>query len=294
MDAFGGLPYNEPPMSRRILDEMSLFGDYADLSRGRVRYQVAGPEDGVPVVLVHGLIGHLHIWDRNFDALVDAGHRVLRMDLYGRGFSERVKHPHSASLFVTQLDELMRHVGMEGKVSLVGLSMGGAVITRFATAFPERVRSMLWVASYGIPTPDNPLMRITRPAVIGEALMGTFGGPILRQAPHRGVYERDRHRDFNRWFAAPLDVKGSKRALLSTLRNFMVEDHVPHFRSVNEMDIPKLLVWGRHDRVLPYGYGRQLHGLIPSAHFETFESSGHLPHFEEPDVFNSLVSGFLG
>lgn len=280
-------------MSKTILKEMSLLGEYADLTHGRVRYQVAGPVDGSPVVLVHGLIGHMHIWDRNFDVLVGAGHRVLRMDLYGRGFSERVKHPHNTSLFVSQLDDLLVHLGMTGPVNLVGLSMGGAVITRFATTFPERVRSMLWVDSYGIPTPKNPLMRITRPPLLGEALMGALGGPILRQAPHRGVYEREKHLDFNRWFSAPLNVTGSKRALLSTLRNFMLEDHVPHFKTVNEMQIPKMLVWGRNDRVLPFEYGRKLHAFIPSSTFEVFDQSGHLPHFEEPEAFNSKAIRFL-
>jgi pimeloyl-ACP methyl ester carboxylesterase len=280
-------------MSRTILKEMSLLGDYADLTHGRVRYQVGGPVDGDPVVLVHGLIGHMHIWDRNFDVLVGAGHRVLRMDLYGRGFSERVKHPHNTALFVSQLEDLLAHVDMNGPINLVGLSMGGAVITRFATTFPDRVRSMLWVDSYGIPTPNNPLLRITRPPLLGEALMGTFGGPILRQAPHRGVYEREKHIDFNRWFAAPLNMRGSKRALLSTLRNFMLEDHVPHFKTVNEMQIPKMLVWGRNDRVLPFEYGQKLHGFIPSSAFEVFDQSGHLPHFEEPETFNQKAIEFL-
>lgn len=272
---------------------MAQLGTYADLSHGRVRFQVKGPPEGGPVVLVHGLIGHMHVWDRNFDALVNSGFRVLRMDLYGRGFSDRVKHPHVSELFVTQLDELLQHLGILSPVNLIGLSMGGAVITRFATAFPERVRSILWVDSYGIPTPNNPLMRLTRPPLVGEILMGTLGGPILRQAPHRGVHERAKHLDFNRWFSAPLNIKGSKRALLSTLRNFMVEDHVPHFRAVNEMDIPKLLVWGIHDRVLPYEYGQQLHRLIPSALFESYSHSGHLPHFEESEAFNLQAIEFL-
>ncbi|MCF8258698.1 MAG: alpha/beta hydrolase [Flavobacteriales bacterium] len=280
-------------MNNTILKEMSLIGDYATLSHGRVRYQVAGPANGDPVLLVHGLIGHFHIWDRNFNVLVEQGFRVLRTDLYGRGFSDRVKHPHNTSLFVSQLDELLQHVGMNGPVNLIGLSMGGAVITRFATTFPDRVKSMLWVDSYGIPTPENPLMRITRPRILGELLIGSIGGPVLRQAPNRGVYEREKHVDFNRWFSAPLVVKGSKRALLSTLRNFMLEDHTPHFQLVNEMNIPKQMVWGRHDRVLPLEYGKRLHGFIPSAGFQEFDQSGHLPHFEEPEIFNILMINHL-
>ena len=53
------------------------------------------------------------------------------------------------------------------------------------------------------------------------------------------------------------------------------------------------MVWGRHDRVLSFAYGQQLHGLVPTARWEVFEQSGHLPHFEEPDKFNAMVKEFL-
>jgi len=278
---------------KKILDDMAKVGEYTTLATGRVRYQDTGAKEAEVVVLVHGLIGHMHIWDRNYDALVAAGYRVVRLDLYGRGFSDRVTHTHDAQLYVSQVAGILDFLGIDKKVHLMGLSMGGAVITRFATTFPQRVASMLWVDCYGIPTPNEPLMRITRPRYLGEALIGTLGGPLLRQAPHRGVHDRAKHRDFNRWFSAPLSIKGSKRSLLNTLRHFMLEDHASHFSTVNGMDVPKMLVWGKHDTVLPLSYGEQVRQLVPSARFELFEQSGHLPHFEEPELFNALAIAFL-
>lgn len=277
----------------KIMKKMAETGQMAELKHGKVRYQLEGPADGAMVVLVHGLAGHMHIWDKNFDFLVEQGYRVLRMDLYGRGFSARVQHPYNTELFVTQLAELLQHLAIDTKLHLTGLSMGGAIITRFVTAYPKRVASMLWVDSYGIPTPNEPLMRLTRPRVLGELVMGLLGGPVLRLAPKRGVHEPAKHRDINDWFAAPLSIKGSKRALLSTSRHFLRDNHVPHFERVNAMDIPKLMVWGRHDRVLSFAYGQQLHGLVPTARWEVFEQSGHLPHMEEPEKFNAMMESFL-
>lgn len=278
---------------KKVLKAMAETGQFVELKHGKVRYQLEGPVAAEVVVLVHGLAGHMHIWDKNFDYLVQKGFRVLRLDLYGRGFSARVKHPYNSELFVTQLAELLEHLAIHTKLNLIGLSMGGAIITRFATAFPHRVASMLWVDSYGIPTPNEPLMRITRPLWLGEILMGLLGGPLLRQAPKRGVYDRSKHKDFKEWFAAPLSIKGSKRAILSSSRHFLLENHAPHFEQVNGMDIPKLMVWGRHDQVLSFSYGQQLHALVPSAHWEVYEQSGHLPHFEEPDKFNAMLENFL-
>src|SRR5262245_33250510 len=58
------------------------------LSDGLVHYQIGGA-GRVPVVLIHGVSGPMAVWDKTYAALVSAGFRVLRYDLYGRGWSDR-------------------------------------------------------------------------------------------------------------------------------------------------------------------------------------------------------------
>lgn len=276
-----------------ILKEMEQHGAYAQLSDGKVRYEIDGPEKADIVVLVHGLIGHMHVWDYQFKFLIENGYRVLRFDLYGRGFSERVKGEHGGELYMSQLSDLLKFLKIDKPVHLVGLSMGGAVSTRFASYHPELIKSIFLVDCYGIPTPNDPGIKVVQRKGIGEALIGAFGGPILKRAPIKGVYDKKKHKGFAKWFSAPLAIKGSKRALLSTLRNFMLENHVPHYERLNRLDIPKLILWGREDAVLPFEYGEKIHGLLPNARFEVFEKCGHVPQFEEPEKFNSLTLGWL-
>lgn len=276
-----------------ILKEMEQHGSYAQLSNGKVRYELAGPESAELVVLVHGLIGHMHVWDYQFKFLLEKGYRVLRFDLYGRGFSERVKGEHGGELFMAQLTDLIKYLNIDRKFHLVGLSMGGAISTRFASHHPEKLKSIFLVDCYGIPTPNDPGIKVVQPKLIGEALIGTFGGAILRRAPIKGVYDKKKHAGFAKWFSAPLVIKGSKRALLSTLRNFMLENHVPHYERLNHLDIPKLILWGKEDAVLPFEYGKKIHALMPNARFEFFEKCGHVPQFEEPEKFNELTYQWL-
>ena len=96
-----------------ILKEMEQHGAYAQLSNGKVRYEFAGPESGDVVVLIHGLIGHMHVFDYQFKFLIEQGYRVLRFDLYGRGFSERVKGEHGSELFMAQVSDLIEFVVLE-------------------------------------------------------------------------------------------------------------------------------------------------------------------------------------
>ena len=57
------------------------------LSHGEVRVVVSGPEDGRPLLMIHGLSYPLEVWGAVTDDLADAGYRVVRFDLYGRGRS---------------------------------------------------------------------------------------------------------------------------------------------------------------------------------------------------------------
>jgi pimeloyl-ACP methyl ester carboxylesterase len=280
-------------MPKQILEEMSRVGEFVQLPEGRMRYEVEGPEDGEVIVLIHGLAGHMHIWDKNFHELAKNGFRVIRYDIFGRGFSERIEQVHNSDLFVGQLKGLADHLYLKKPFHLMGLSMGGAVSIRFTSAYPELVKSLVLVDAFGIPTPNDPLLLITRPKYLGEALMGSVGGPFIKAATARGVKEPKKHTGFRKWFTAPMSKVRSKRALLSSLRNFMVEDHLPHIDKVESLPIKKLIVWGEHDKVLPLNYGKQLHSKIPSAKMEVFENSGHIPHYEEPERFNELVSGFV-
>ncbi len=65
---------------------VSLPGQFVKLPLGVVHYELAGPENAPTVVLVHGFSVPYYIWDPTFEALTRAGFRVLRYDLYGRGF----------------------------------------------------------------------------------------------------------------------------------------------------------------------------------------------------------------
>ena len=119
----------------------SLDGeDFIQLSDGWTHYRWNGPIDGPVVVFVHGFSSPMFIWERQAQALGEAGFRVLRFDLYGRGYSDRPDIAYDADLFDRQLLELIDKLGVVGPVDVVGLSMGGPITLRFVDRHPHRVR----------------------------------------------------------------------------------------------------------------------------------------------------------
>ena len=54
---------------------------YADLATTRLYYEVSGPEDGPPLLLIHGLGAQMVMWDPRLVALFEqAGFRVIMFD----------------------------------------------------------------------------------------------------------------------------------------------------------------------------------------------------------------------
>lgn len=55
----------------------------------QIRYQVSGPENGEPVVLIHGLFVNSDHWRKSLIALGNAGFRTYALDLWGCGYSDK-------------------------------------------------------------------------------------------------------------------------------------------------------------------------------------------------------------
>src|SRR3982751_5534470 len=117
-------------------------GKFVTLGDGITHYDVAGPDSGQRVMLVHGFSVPSYIWDSTVTALSGAGFRVARYDEYGRGYSDRPDVAYTADLYDRQLLQLLDSLGWRDRVNIVGLSMGGSVTGTFAGRHPERVRSL--------------------------------------------------------------------------------------------------------------------------------------------------------
>ena len=85
-------------------------GAFIQLSRGITHYEISGPEDAQTVILVHGFSVPAYIWEPTFQMLSQAGYRVLRYDLYGRGYSDRPDTTYNSQLFGKQLSDLIEQL----------------------------------------------------------------------------------------------------------------------------------------------------------------------------------------
>lgn len=116
-----------------------------------LHYVTAGA--GETVVLLHGFSGSaegLYINPGTFDALVDAGYRVVALDQVGHGKSDK---PYDPDRYGLQMVEDIRRLMLEldvDKIHLAGYSMGAKVANTFRSIYPGRLHSVV-LGGYGWP-----------------------------------------------------------------------------------------------------------------------------------------------
>ena len=103
----------------------------------RLHVEAQGPEDGAPVVFLHGVLGSLrtYAW---LPAEITDGRRIVRVDLRGHGRSAHAPGPYDIDSYGEDVVEVLRETVGRPAV-LVGHSLGGAVAWWVAQRHAELV-----------------------------------------------------------------------------------------------------------------------------------------------------------
>ncbi|WP_214414277.1 alpha/beta fold hydrolase [Sphaerisporangium fuscum] len=271
----------------------SLTDQFLGLPSGRTHHRLDGPTDAPLVVFVPGATLPMFVWDGLADAVAEAGYRVLRYDLLGRGASAAPRITYDAEAYDRQLTELLDGVQATGPVHLVALAFGALIAARFADRHPERVASLTYVAPDGFGVRESPAVRLLHRPVIGEALLKVAGTAMLLSrlpdySPRADVVEAVRAK-FRPYVSAP----GFQRAVLSSIREMPIHDAAAWYRPNSDRGVPTLVLWGSADRVTPLPDEARLSAALPHAQVHVFDGVGHLPHAERPADTTTVLTRFL-
>jgi pimeloyl-ACP methyl ester carboxylesterase len=279
-------------LERATLDETARRdapGSFVRLPWGMVHYQLGGPANGPVVVLVHGLSIPLFVWDTVYEALVEQGYRVLRFDLYGRGYSDRPHAEYTISFFSDQLHDLLVALELEGPVHLMGVSMGGAIVAHYAGQHPEQVASVVLEAPFHAAF-DVGLLNVPW---VGEFVMGVQRIPMMANGVLSDFYDAAAApADWPAKYRVQLGYEGFQQALLSTYRHTIAFNQHEVYEQLGATNLPLLLIWGQEDPLIPFAGNRELRALLPQVHFVPVAQAGHLPHAERPLLVLEALLGF--
>ena len=158
---------------------------YVDARGLRTHVAIAGPEDGDPVVLVHGWPQHWWIWREVIPPLVAAGYRCICPDLRGHGWTEAPSDGYEKEQFASDVLAALDELGVE-RFKLVGHDWGGFAGFLMALREPARVERFLalsiihpWIRRDGGPVE-------TLKALLGASYQFVISSPVVgRQVVQR-------------------------------------------------------------------------------------------------------------
>ena len=286
------------PNSLEITDEVKrqADGSFVDTPSGFTHYKIEG-EKGEWCVLTHGYATPMYIYDRVAAALVEAGYRVLRYNLYGRGLSQRVKATYEPKLFATQLYELVTAVIPGEKFYLFGTSMGGIITTTFVAEHADLVKKLVLYAPAGMVFDVPTYMKVFNAKVIGEMFAGSLGLKILTKGCASELYHCSPEvvQAYRDSFAYYAQYKGMMPCVLDSLRHTILnfEENRKGYEGTAKSGVPVLVVWGTIDKTMPYYQAERMQKVMPNMRLVTFENAGHVFLYDEPERTMEVTLPFL-
>jgi pimeloyl-ACP methyl ester carboxylesterase len=187
------------------------------------------------------------------------------------------------------------------RATVVGQSLGGGVAMQLAYQHPQRCERLVLVSSGGLGSEVSWLLRaLSLPGV--EYLMPMLFPSFVRDAGNalsrrlRGLGLRAPRLEQEWRTYASLTEPANRDSFMRTLRS--VVD--PTGQAISARDrlyltsqMPTLILWGRHDRMIPIEHALAAHEAMPHSQLVIFEDSGHFPHAEEPQRYAEVVSDFV-
>ena len=276
-------------------------------------YRVTGDlgSGRTPLVVAHGGPGCTHDYVLSIAALAETGRPVIHYDQLGAGNSTHLRGRGAdfwtIDLFLDELDNLLRSLGVQESYHLLGQSWGGMLGAEHAIRQPAGLRALVISnspASMALWVGEAKRLREDLPTRVRDALNrheadGTIEDPEYLAATQ--VYY-DRH--VCRVVPNPPEVARTNECLvedptvyhamngpneffvIGTLRDWSVVDRV------HAIVAPTLLCSGRFDEATPATV-QPFFDAIPDVRWEVFEHSSHMPFVEEPDRYREVVGRFL-
>lgn len=269
-------------MSPNVSQNISKIKEFAEVNGTRLYYEAAG--SGEAVILVHGFSVDTRMWDDQFELLAQSYH-MIRYDM--RGFGQSALPEEKPYDPCVDLVELMDFLGIE-KASIVGLSLGGWVVTDFAVAYPERVAALVCA--------DAALMGFEwqhgRPSTLPVEVAQTRGVEAAKQY----------------WMSSPLFSAAIRHPRVLRRLDEMVSTYSgwhwthenpqiladePTVYNLKNISCPSLVLVGEHDTEDFREIALLLAKEIPDAEYFSIEGAGHMSNMENPKRFNELLTAFL-
>jgi pimeloyl-ACP methyl ester carboxylesterase len=228
---------------------------YAPVGDVDIYYEIHGPHDAPPLVLIGGWASYRWIWFRQIPTLMKK-YKCIVFDNRGAGKSSKPDYPYTMEMMAADTVGLLDALNIES-AHFLGISMGGLVGQQIALSYPEKVRTLILVSTH-------------------------FGGPNHIPIPDEVVM-----RQIDEWVTkhpAPLFAQVHQS---SATGGFDSESQLKNITS------PTLILHGANDFTILPKNSELLAERIPNSKLQFIEGAAHFVIVEKYEEFNDAVMSFI-
>ncbi len=264
-----------------------------------------------PLVVAHGGPGCTHDYVDAFRDVAETGRAVVHYDQIGNGRSTHLRDKPAdfwqPSLFLAELDSLLKHLGIQDNYALLGQSWGGMLGSEHAVTTPPGLQALIIAnspASMGLWLQAAARLRSALPPEVQATLLAHEVAGTIASDEYKAASQVFYQRHVCRLDPWPDEVKRTFDAMdtdptvyhamngptefhvIGSLKDWSVIDRL------HAIDVPVLLISGRHDEAAPEVV-QPFADRIKDVEWVIFENSSHMPHVEERAACMGVVTDFL-
>ena len=266
-----------------------------DINAGTIHYEATGPENGRPVVFVHGYLMGGQLWRKVSERLADRGLRCIA-PTWPLGAHPQALRP-GADRTITGVAGIVADVlaalGLEDVV-LVGNDTGGVVTQLVAVHHRERLGALVLTscdAFEHFPPPIlKPVIVAAKSKAMFRAAAQTMRAPAARKRAFDGLAYSNIDDLTEAWVRPGL----SDPAIAEDLRQFTLSMRTEVTTGVaarlHEFDKPTLIAWSADDVFFELADGERLAATIPNARLEVIDGARTFSMLDQPQRLADLLS----
>ena len=275
--------------NRENLDISELKSDeeylFFENSHGKTAYYSMGSDEGEPLILIHGVTVPSYYYKKIAARLSKIGYKVYAYDHFGRGFSDRPKIKYDMFTFEKQLDDFISHLSLD-TVTLLGVSMGGALASNYSANNPSKVKSLILNVPF-VGSQTIGLGNFASIPLLWDFYLRFF---IINRLVERGsdLTEDDQDPDH---FIKQFSVVGTQSSFSSLMKNFITHDFYNDYKIINYNKTPVHITYAVDDEDVPVDSILKAIDIIPYSNTFSFEGGHNIINSKTEEII-SLINDF--
>lgn len=247
-------------------------GEYLNIDKARIYYEVIGNQEGLPLLVLHGGFGNLEDFN-SFLPDLSREFKIIGIDSRGHGKSTLGSKPLTYEELQTDVQRILEHLNIN-TLRIIGFSDGGIVAYRLASLTSLNIEKLVTIGS-GWHLKNIEPVREMFLKITGESWRKKF------PSTYEAYQKLNPEPDFDLF--AQFVIKMWLDANSSGYPN----------EAIQNISCPLLMVRGDKDHLLPIEAVSELSGFVKDANLLNIPFAGHVAFEDQKEIFLITLNQFL-